>query len=60
MINKSNRNWLLSLTLVSGLFSAGVSAQQLPNEPGLPAAPVLPSECSITRDANAWKAGKVR
>lgn len=58
MINKSNRNWLLSLTLVGGLFSASASAQQLPNEPGLPAAPVLPSECSITRDANAWKAGK--
>jgi hypothetical protein len=58
MINKSNRNWLLSLTLVSGLFSATASAQNLPNEPGLPAAPTLPSECSARRDSSAWTAGK--
>ncbi|HET8940291.1 MAG TPA: hypothetical protein VFN67_42915 [Polyangiales bacterium] len=58
MINTS-KSWLLSLTLVSGLFSANfASAQNVPTQPQLPAAPTLPSECSARRDSTAWSTGR--
>lgn len=56
MINTSTKNWLLSLTLVSGLFSASFASAQ--GVPSVPKAPTLPSECSARRDSTAWTSGR--
>jgi hypothetical protein len=55
MINRLNRNWLLSLSLVGGLVANVASAQTVPK---VPVAPTVPPECSARRDATAWNSGR--
>jgi hypothetical protein len=43
------------MAMVGGLTSASVDAQGVPS---VPAAPVLPSECSARRDSTAWNSGR--
>jgi hypothetical protein len=54
MINKHNRSWLLSLTLV-GIISSSASAQSVPQPP---VAPTVPAACAARRDSTAWTSGR--